>query len=43
LYAVIVSPLSGGENGEGRGWWGCEYFSGWMREKYRAISSVVGD
>jgi hypothetical protein len=42
LYAVIVRPLRGGEKGEGRGWWGCEYLRGWIREKYDAISSPVG-
>jgi hypothetical protein len=27
LYAVMVSPFSGGENDEGVGSYGCEYFS----------------
>lgn len=43
LYAVIVSPLSGGENGDASGWCGCEYLSGVISEKYRAMSSGVGD
>lgn len=43
LYAVMVRPLRGGEKGEGSGWCGCEYLRGWMREKYRAMSSGVGD
>jgi hypothetical protein len=34
--------LSGGEKGDGNGWCGWEYFSGWISEKYRAISSGVG-
>lgn len=37
-----VKPFNGGEKGDGSGWWGCEYFNGWMREKYRPISSVEG-
>lgn len=40
---MIVNPFKGGENGEGRGSRGCEYLSAWTREKYRAISSGVGD
>lgn len=38
----MVSPLRGGVPGVGSGWWGCEYLSGCMSEKYRASSSDVG-
>lgn len=37
-----MRPLRGGEKGDGKGWWGCEYFKGCMMEKYLAISSEVG-
>lgn len=39
---MSVSPFRGGENGEDCGWCGWEYFSGFIREKYLAISSAVG-
>ena len=37
-----MRPFRGGENGEDSGWCGCEYFNGFIREKYLAISSAVG-
>lgn len=39
---MIVRPPNGGDQGEGIGWWGCEYLSGLIRAKYDAISSEVG-